>query len=81
MRTTIDGAGRVVVPKAIRDSLGIGPGQEFDIVEREGRIELAPVGPAVTIEQRSDGPVAVSDGPIEVLTVDAVRAVVERSRR
>lgn len=31
MRTTIDRGGRVVIPKAIRDELGLGPGDEVDI--------------------------------------------------
>lgn len=33
MRTTIDKAGRIVVPKPLRDRLGITPGAELDIVE------------------------------------------------
>ncbi|MEO6120554.1 MAG: AbrB/MazE/SpoVT family DNA-binding domain-containing protein, partial [Acidimicrobiales bacterium] len=44
MRTTIDGAGRVVVPKAIRDSLGLTAGQPLEIIERDGVAELRPVG-------------------------------------
>ncbi|MBA2342293.1 MAG: AbrB/MazE/SpoVT family DNA-binding domain-containing protein, partial [Thermoleophilaceae bacterium] len=27
MRTTIDSAGRIVVPKPLRDALGFGPGE------------------------------------------------------
>lgn len=33
MITTIDKAGRVVVPKAMRDRLGLAPGTELEIVE------------------------------------------------
>jgi AbrB family looped-hinge helix DNA binding protein len=32
MRTTIDKAGRVVIPKPIRDALGLAAGTEVDIV-------------------------------------------------
>lgn len=33
MRTTIDKAGRLVVPKQLRDRLGIEPGAHLDMVE------------------------------------------------
>lgn len=81
MRTTIDGAGRVVVPKSIRDRLGLTPGHALDIVERDGRVEMQPLGPKVWIEKRDGRPVAVTEGPVEPLTVDDVRAAVERLRR
>lgn len=32
MRTTIDSAGRIVIPKAIRDALGLVGGSEVDLV-------------------------------------------------
>ncbi len=41
MRTTIDRAGRVVVPKAIRERLQLGPGALVGITERERFLELA----------------------------------------
>jgi AbrB family looped-hinge helix DNA binding protein len=31
MKTTIDGAGRVVIPKRLRDEIGLAPGTEIDI--------------------------------------------------
>jgi len=31
MKTTIDGAGRIVVPKAVRDQLHLTPGSELEI--------------------------------------------------
>ena len=45
MRTTIDAAGRIVVPKPLRDELGVKPGQVLDLVVRDGRlqVEIAPV--------------------------------------
>lgn len=47
MRTTIDKAGRVVIPAAIRDRAGLTPGTELDIsVDDTGvRIERVAPGP------------------------------------
>jgi len=40
MRTTIDRAGRVVIPKPIRDRLGLRGGEELELREEDGRIEI-----------------------------------------
>jgi len=57
MRTTIDAAGRIVVPKPLRDELGVKPGQVLDLVVRDGRlqVEIAPV--EMRLERRRNGPV------------------------
>jgi AbrB family looped-hinge helix DNA binding protein len=39
----IDRAGRLVLPKDIRDRLGIQAGSEFEVLEEENRIILKPV--------------------------------------
>ena len=45
MRTTIDAAGRIVVPKALREAMGLTAGRTIDVMFTDGRIEieLAPV--------------------------------------
>ena len=40
MRSTIDKAGRVVIPAAIRDRAGFLPGSELEIVEDETGVRL-----------------------------------------
>jgi AbrB family looped-hinge helix DNA binding protein len=45
MKTTIDRAGRVVIPKAIRERAGLEPGMELEVSVDSGRVELTPVGP------------------------------------
>ncbi len=42
MRTTIDRAGRVVIPKALRDLAGLGVGGPVEIEFVDGRISIAP---------------------------------------
>jgi AbrB family looped-hinge helix DNA binding protein len=46
MRTTIDKAGRVVIPAAVRERVGLIPGAELEIVEDELGIRLERVAPA-----------------------------------
>jgi AbrB family looped-hinge helix DNA binding protein len=43
MRTTIDKAGRVVIPAAIRERAGFGPGMELEISVDESSVRLARV--------------------------------------
>lgn len=81
MKTTIDSGGRVVIPKAIRESLGLRPGEELEVRERDGRVEMEPLPRKVWLEERGGRLVAVTEEPVAPLTVDDVRAVVERLRR
>jgi len=43
MRTSVDRFGRVVVPKAMRERLGLRAGTAIEIEEAEGHISLRPV--------------------------------------
>jgi AbrB family looped-hinge helix DNA binding protein len=45
MRTTIDKAGRVVIPAAIRERAGLRPGSELQVVEDELGIRLQRLAP------------------------------------
>lgn len=39
---TIDNAGRLVLPKAVREEAGIEPGMPLRIAVRDGRVEIEP---------------------------------------
>ena len=82
MRTTIDGAGRIVVPKALRDAMGLSSGRAIDLVFVEGRIEieLAPADVDV-VTSRSQLPKLVPKTPLPPLTDDDVRAAIDAVRR
>lgn len=58
MRSTIDGVGRVVVPKAIGDRLHVSGGGEVDITGRDGVIEIAPVALELEVRDTPEGPAA-----------------------
>jgi len=81
MRTTIDRAGRLVVPKSIRDRLHLGQGGEVEITEHDGVIEIVPAPTAVRIHDSADGPVVVATEPVPPLTDADVRAAIDDSRR
>lgn len=77
IRTTIDSAGRIVLPKAVREEAGILPGMSLQITTREGRIEIEPVPRRVRIVQRGPIRIAVPDEPGPPLT----ESIVEQVRR
>jgi AbrB family looped-hinge helix DNA binding protein len=81
MRTAIDRAGRIVVPKALRDSLGLTPGEPLDISVRDGRLEIEPVSTPMRLVRRGKRLVAVPDIEVPALTADVVRDTLERVRR
>jgi len=43
IQTTIDSAGRLVLPKAVRDEAGILPGMTLRITVQEGKVEIEPI--------------------------------------
>lgn len=81
MRTTIDAAGRVVIPKPLRDLLGLRAGLEVELTVRNGLIELEPVSKPVQLVER-DGFLAaeVEDDDEAPLTKSEIRTVLDRLR-
>jgi AbrB family looped-hinge helix DNA binding protein len=77
IETSIDGAGRIVIPKAIRQQAGFQPGTLLTVRLREGRIEIEPSPREVRIVTK--GSLRVASPVLESgrLTV----AEVERTRR
>jgi AbrB family looped-hinge helix DNA binding protein len=81
MRTTIDKAGRIVVPKGMRDELGLKGGAEVEIALADGRIEIEPVPANMWLERRNGMLVAVTDREMPPLTAEMVREILEQIRR
>jgi AbrB family looped-hinge helix DNA binding protein len=80
MKTTIDGAGRVVVPKALRRAVGLEAGAEVEIRATDGRIELEPAPLEVRLERRGGLLVAVPTHSVPPLTQAAVERTTSRLR-
>lgn len=81
MRVALDSAGRLVVPKALRQALGLKPGQALEIRAGDGRLEIEIAPTPMRLKKRGKGVVAVPDAQLPALTADQVRDVLERVRR
>lgn len=78
MRTTIDSAGRLVVPKALRDLLGLEPGTTVDLSQYGAGLQLIPVSRTARIRTVRGDVVADSD---TVITDDDVFGLIDADRR
>ncbi|HLA50281.1 MAG TPA: AbrB/MazE/SpoVT family DNA-binding domain-containing protein [Thermodesulfovibrionia bacterium] len=77
METTLDKSGRIVIPKEVRDSLDLKPGEALEVEEFDNRVILKPV--------REASPLHVKEGLLifsGIATGDIVDAVkIHRSER
>ncbi len=81
MKTTIDRAGRLVVPKPIREAAGIVPGSELTIWAADGRIEIEPAPLEIKLVKRGSLVVAMPRRKVPPLTERHVAETRERLRR
>jgi AbrB family looped-hinge helix DNA binding protein len=81
MKATIDSAGRIVVPKSLRQTLGLKPGQPLEIRAGDGCLEIEIAATPMQLKKRGKGVVAVPDTKLPVLTAEVVRETLERVRR
>jgi AbrB family looped-hinge helix DNA binding protein len=77
MLTTMDAAGRLVIPSEIRREAALEPGVPLDVRWHDGVIEIEPQPLAVTIQRRGRLLVATPKKKVGALR----GAVVERTRR
>lgn len=77
----MDRAGRVVVPRAMRDRLRLPEGGEIEIAERDGVVEIRPATADVDVVETDDGPVVRPRVELPPLTDEMVRDTLEQTRR
>jgi AbrB family looped-hinge helix DNA binding protein len=81
MKSTIDAAGRIVVPKALRNALGFSAGQLLEIRATDGKLEIEIASTPVTLKKRGKGVVAIPATKMPALSAEQVRETLERIRR
>ena len=79
MTITIDSAGRVVIPQAMRRRLGLDAGARLEIEEVDGTVVLRPAN-RVAMEIAEDGLPILRSPDGDPLTTDDVRTVIEETR-
>ncbi len=78
MEATIDAVGRIVVPKQMREALGLVPGTTVDVSLYGAGLQLVPAGRTARVRQVGGRLVAESD---TVVTDDDVFGLLDAGRR
>jgi AbrB family looped-hinge helix DNA binding protein len=81
MRTTIDSAGRVVIPKALREAIGLGDGGEVEIQLTDGALLVSPPSVRKHLEERDGRATIVAEEELPPLPDHVVRDVLDAVRR
>ena len=80
-RVTIDGSGRLVIPKVLREELGIVAGQPLYASVSDGRLELEPAPLNAELVEVDGVMVITPHEPLAPMSRDDVRRLIESVRR
>jgi AbrB family looped-hinge helix DNA binding protein len=80
MRTTIDKAGRVVIPASIRERVGLAPGAELEVTIEDSVVRLERVAPGPRLVKVGRRLVARPTARAEVRPAVDVAALIEDER-
>lgn len=78
---TMDRAGRIIVPKVLRDRLAVQPGQPLRAQVRDGRLEIEPEQIEAELVEVDGVLVITPTETVEPLTREDVRELMEELRR
>ncbi|RFA14071.1 AbrB family transcriptional regulator [Subtercola boreus] len=79
MEATIDSGGRLLLPKSLRDALGLRPGSKVDVSPYGSGLQITPGGRTAKLQRDEDGRlVAISD---TVVSDDVMFALIDAGRR
>jgi AbrB family looped-hinge helix DNA binding protein len=78
METTIDSVGRIVIPKALREALGLSAGTTMDVSRYGAGLQVIPSGRTARLVDESGALVATGE---TVIDDDTVFGLVDASRR
>ena len=80
MQTTLDKAGRIVLPKPLRDDLRLQPGDSLDIESSGEEITLRPVRGAAQLRKKHGIWVYRAGAPLSAATVEETVRQIRRER-
>ena len=78
MESTVDSVGRIVVPKALRDALGLRAGTKVDITRYGSGLHLGPAGRTARLVDEAGALVATGETEIDD---DVVFRLIDSARR
>ena len=78
MRVTIDQAGRIVVPKPLREELGLSPHTQLEIEVIDGHLEVSAQHEPAAVVDGPHGPIVAATGT--PISDEDVRRVLEAAR-
>lgn len=81
MRVAIDGVGRLVIPKTLRDELGLRGPADLELTAVDGRLEVTVADVPARVEDRDGFPVIATDEPMAPMSIAEASEAVERVRR
>ena len=79
MDATIDSGGRLLLPKRIRDSLGLVPGSKVDVSLCGSGVQITPGGRTARLERDTDG--RLVSRAEAVVTEEQMFALIDAGRR
>lgn len=78
MEVSLDSVGRIVVPKVLRDALGLHPGSTVDISRYGNGLQIVPTGRTARLVNEDGALVATGETAIDD---DVVFALIDAGRR
>ncbi|WP_372698195.1 AbrB/MazE/SpoVT family DNA-binding domain-containing protein [Arthrobacter sp. JSM 101049] len=79
MEATIDSGGRLLLPKVLRDALGLAPGSTVDISPYGSGVQITPGGRTARLERDADG--RLVSRAETVITDGVMFALIDAGRR
>lgn len=79
MEATIDSGGRLLLPKVLRDALGLAPGSKVDVSTYGSGVQITPGGRTARLERDADG--RLVSRAETVITDDIMFALIDAGRR
>ena len=80
MTITIDGAGRIVIPKALRDELGLREGTPLSVTSDGVGVRIEPVREGGRLVERN-GCLVIESATGRVVTSEEIRQAIDAGRR